>query len=44
MEFIKIFKNEGNKVFERSVIICDEFDSIIFGSDENYSSVLDTLQ
>ena len=44
MEFTKIFKDVGDKVFDNSVIICDEFDSIIFGSNENYSSVVDTLQ
>jgi hypothetical protein len=43
MEFTKIFKAGGKQVFDNSVIICDEFDSVIFSSDENYSSIVDTL-
>jgi hypothetical protein len=38
-----MFKNEGSQVFDNSAIIFDEFDSIIFGSDDNYSSVVDSL-
>lgn len=43
MEFAKLFNEMGSSIFDNCVIICDEFDSLIFGSEENHSSVIDIV-